>query len=162
MEPTKPIPLWHTCWITVPTHSSYSSTGWPLLRPSVCLCSGGGAEIKWTTHSFLYLAAWLYVAVVGWELYLVYHVVWSLATAKFFPTVSQHNPPLGSRVAQSGMSCPFGVFGLMISFMRSPIANPVVPVNYLYRFMYASIPSPLPAALTFISAWPSVFSMRIA
>jgi len=28
-----------------------------------------------TTHSFLYLAAWLYVAVVGWELYLVYHVI---------------------------------------------------------------------------------------
>jgi len=28
-----------------------------------------------STHSFLYLAAWIYVAVVGWELYLVYHVV---------------------------------------------------------------------------------------
>lgn len=25
-----------------------------------------------TTHSFLYLVAWLYVAVVAWELYLVY------------------------------------------------------------------------------------------
>ena len=25
-----------------------------------------------STHSFLYLVAWLYVAVVGWELYLVY------------------------------------------------------------------------------------------
>lgn len=28
-----------------------------------------------STHSFLYLAAWLYVAVVGWELYLVYYVI---------------------------------------------------------------------------------------
>jgi len=28
-----------------------------------------------TTHSFLYLAAWLYVAVVGWELYLVFYVI---------------------------------------------------------------------------------------
>jgi hypothetical protein len=29
-------------------------------------------QINVTTHSFLYLAAWLYAAVVGWELYLVY------------------------------------------------------------------------------------------
>ena len=28
-----------------------------------------------TTHSFLYLAAWIYVAVIGWELYLVYRFV---------------------------------------------------------------------------------------
>ena len=28
-----------------------------------------------STHSFLYLAAWLYVAIVGWELYLVYYVI---------------------------------------------------------------------------------------
>ena len=28
-----------------------------------------------TTHSFLYLAAWLFVAVVGWELYLVFYVI---------------------------------------------------------------------------------------
>ncbi len=28
-----------------------------------------------TTHSFLYLGAWLYVAVVVWGLYLVYYVI---------------------------------------------------------------------------------------
>jgi len=32
-------------------------------------------KFKVTTQSFLYLAAWLYVAVVGWELYLVYYVI---------------------------------------------------------------------------------------
>ena len=28
-----------------------------------------------STHSLLHLIAWIYVAVIGWELYLVYHVV---------------------------------------------------------------------------------------
>jgi hypothetical protein len=32
-------------------------------------------KLNLTTHSFLYLLAWLYVAVVAWELYLVYYVV---------------------------------------------------------------------------------------
>jgi len=32
-------------------------------------------KFKITTHSFLDLAAWLYVAVVGWELYLIFYVI---------------------------------------------------------------------------------------
>jgi hypothetical protein len=32
-------------------------------------------KINLTTHSFLYVGAWLYVAVVGWELFLVYNIV---------------------------------------------------------------------------------------
>jgi len=32
-------------------------------------------KLNLTTHSFLYLAAWIYVAVVAWELYLVYYVI---------------------------------------------------------------------------------------
>jgi hypothetical protein len=32
-------------------------------------------KLNVTTHSFLYLAGWIYVAVVAWELYLVYYVV---------------------------------------------------------------------------------------
>ena len=32
-------------------------------------------KLNITTHSFLYLAACLYVAIVGWELYLVYYVI---------------------------------------------------------------------------------------
>jgi hypothetical protein len=32
-------------------------------------------KLNISTHSFLYLAAWIYVAVVAWELYLVYYVI---------------------------------------------------------------------------------------
>jgi hypothetical protein len=32
-------------------------------------------KLNVTTHSFLYLAVLLYVAVIGWELYLVYYVI---------------------------------------------------------------------------------------
>ena len=48
------------------------------LIATLCLFMFRGVVIRKlnvTTHSFLYLAAWLYVAVVGWELYLVYYVI---------------------------------------------------------------------------------------
>jgi hypothetical protein len=32
-------------------------------------------KLKVSTHSFLYLAAWIYVAVVAWELHLVYKII---------------------------------------------------------------------------------------
>jgi hypothetical protein len=34
-------------------------------------------KLNVSTHTILYLLAWVYAAVVGWELYLVYHVIWS-------------------------------------------------------------------------------------
>ena len=32
-------------------------------------------KLNVTTHSFLYLASWLYLAIVGWELYLIFYVI---------------------------------------------------------------------------------------
>lgn len=32
-------------------------------------------KLNLSTHTILFLLAWVYAAVVGWELYLVYHVI---------------------------------------------------------------------------------------
>jgi hypothetical protein len=32
-------------------------------------------KLNLSTHTLLYLLAWIYVAVVGWELYLIYTVI---------------------------------------------------------------------------------------
>ncbi len=45
---------------------------------TICLFMFRGVVIQKlnvSTHSFLYFLAWMYVAVVAWELYLVYNVI---------------------------------------------------------------------------------------
>ncbi len=47
---------------------------------TICLFMFRGVVVQKfniSTHSFLYFLAWMYVAVVTWELYLVYNVIWS-------------------------------------------------------------------------------------